>query len=73
MTIGPMTAEEWAKDTFKVVLLSDNPIEVIQALVEKIHIETLKQSAVLTTGALLSVQATVDQARAERNEQRKGR
>jgi hypothetical protein len=73
MKIGPLTAEEWAKDTFKVVLLSDNPVAVVKALVERIHIETLKQSAVTSTSALHKVQAAVDQARAERNERRKAR
>lgn len=45
MQIGPMTAEEWARDTFRVILLSENPVAVVQALVERIHRETVQQCA----------------------------
>ena len=74
MQIGPMTAEEWAKDTFKVILLSENPVAVVQALVERIHRETVEQCAGhAATAGLVKVQAAVDKARAERLAARKER
>ena len=40
-----MTPEEWAKDTMVVLLNSASPTEVLTALVEKIHVETVLECA----------------------------
>lgn len=73
MQIGPMTAEEWARDTFRVILLSENPVAVVQALVERIHLETVHQCAQewISNRSLTTIQAAVDKAREDRNERRK--
>jgi hypothetical protein len=73
MQIGPMTAEEWAKDTLRMIQLGENPLAILIALVERIHLETTMASAVTSPSSLGKVQAAVDQARAERNERRKAR
>jgi uncharacterized small protein (DUF1192 family) len=72
MQIGPMTAEEWALDVHKVMRLSENPVAILQALVERIHMETVQQCAGhAATAGLVQVQAAVDKARAERLAARK--
>jgi hypothetical protein len=70
MKIGPLTAEEWAKDTLTMIELGENPLATLIALVERIHLET---ASVTSPSSLGKVQAAVDQARAERNERRKAR
>lgn len=40
MKIAGMTPEEWAKDVHTVILLSENPVAILTALVERIHCET---------------------------------
>ena len=40
MRIAGMTPEEWARDVHTVILLSENPVAILTALVERIHVET---------------------------------
>ena len=73
MKIGTMTAEEWARDVHKVIVHGENPVAILTALVERIHMETVHQCAQewISTKQLNVIQAAVDKAREDRKAKRR--